>query len=255
MKPMIRAAAVATLALGSACAPARAAHPMPSPSPVQQGPAVPQDTSRLTVTGTASVRVPADRVRVQVAVETEAATAEAASRTNATTMNRVLERVRPVAGSEARVETTGYQLSPRYRQAPDREQPPEIAGYRAVNQVVVVLEDVDRTGRVLDAALEAGANRVTGLSFFASDTETARLDALRQATERARAEATAVADALGLVIHSAETIQTSSGGMGPVFRAAAMESFQAMDTPVEAGSQSVEASVTITYRLLPRGAR
>ena len=255
MKPTIRAVAVATLALGSACAPARAAHPAPSSSPLPVALAAAQDTSRLTVTGTASVRVAADRVRVQVAVETEAATAEAASRDNAATMNRVLDRVRPAAGSDARIETTGYQLSPRYRQAPDREQPPEIAGYRAVNQVVVVLTDVDRTGRVLDAALEAGANRVTGLSFFASDTEAARLDALRQATERARAEADAVAMALGLVIHSAENIQTSSGGVGPMFRGAMAESFQAMDTPVEAGSQSVEASVTITYRLLPGGAR
>lgn len=254
MKPTIRAVAVATLALGSACAPARAAHPATLPSHAPAATAAAQDTSRLTVTGTASVRVAADRVRVQVAVETEAATAEAASRDNAATMTRVLERVRPAAGAEARIETTGYQLSPRYRQSPDREGPPEIAGYRAVNQVVVVLEDVDRTGRVLDAALEAGANRVTGLSFFASDTDAARLDALRQATERARAEAAAVAEALGLMIHSAETIQTSSGGMAPVFRSAAME-MQAMDTPVEAGSQSVEASVTITYRLLPEGAR
>lgn len=252
MKPTIRAIALVTLALAPACAPAPAAGaPAPAPSLPATAP-VAQDTTRLTVTGTASVRIPADRARVQVAVETEGPTAASASQSNAAAMSRVLEAVRPAAGSGARIETSGYQLTPRYRQPPDREAPPEIAGYRAVNQLVVVLDEVERAGGVLDAALDAGANRVTGLAFFASDTEEARLEALREATARARAEAQAVASALGLVLASPETVQTSTGGMTPVYRLAAMEVAQAMDTPVEAGSQSVEASVTITYRLLPR---
>lgn len=258
MRPMTRAVALVALALASGCAPAQAASPSPSPTRglvASVRPGAPADTSRLTVTGSASVRVPADRARIQVALETEAPTADGASRANAEGMNRVLDRVRPVAGASARIETTGYQLTPRYRQGTGRDEPPQIAGYRAVNQVVVVLDDVDRVGRVLDAALEAGANRVTGLSFFAAETEAARLEAVRQATARARAEAEAVADALGLTILSPETVQTSSGGGSPVFRAMAMEGLQAMDTPVEAGSQSVEATVTITYRLLPRNGR
>lgn len=250
MNTTTRAATVAVLALASACSPARAAAPAVAPTPGSL-----QDTTLVTVTGNASVQVPSDRARIQVAVETEAASAEAASRANAEAMNRVLARVRPASGSGARIETTGYQLTPRYRQPSDRNAPPEIAGYRALNQVVVVLDEVDRVGGVLDAALGAGANRVTGLSFFASDTEPARLEAVRDATARARREAEAVADALGLAVHSAATVHTSLSGSAPVYRAQAMEALQVMDTPVESGSQSVDASVTITFRLLPREGR
>ncbi|MDT8340045.1 MAG: SIMPL domain-containing protein [Longimicrobiales bacterium] len=241
MKPMLRTAVAAVVVLASACAPVQAAST--------------PDTTRITVTGTASVPVTADRVRLQVAVETEEASAAAASRENARLMNRVLEAIRPAAGPGARIETQGFQLTPRYRRRPAGDEPPEIAGYRAVNQVTVELEEVARTGGVLDAALEAGANRAAGLTFFASDTHGPRLEALRQATDRARDEARAVAGALGLEIRAAETVQTGVRTPPPVFRGAvALEAAQAMDTPIEAGSQNVEATVTITFILAPAGA-
>lgn len=246
----IPTAAAAVLALISACAPARGAAPEPVP-----GPAFVMDTTRVTVTGTHSVRVAADRATIQVAVETEGPTAAAASGANAEAMNRVLRGVRPEAGPGGRIETSGFQLTPRYRQPADREAPPEIAGYRALNQLSVTLEEVDRVAGVLDAALAAGANRITGLVFFASDTEEARLEAVRRATEHARTEAEAVAGALGLRIASAETVSTSSGGRSIMLRGAAAELAMAQSTPVESGTESVDASVTVTFRLVPREER
>ncbi len=197
--------------------------------------------------------LPADRARIVLAVETVGATAGEASTANAEAMQRVLASVRGPAGPGARIETSGYSLAPRYRQGLQRDEAPQIVGYRASNQLEVVLDEVDRMSGVLDAALEAGANRVAGLSFFASDTDAARLEALRQATDRARTEAEAVAGALGMILLSPETVQVSS--TRPVFqpemRAMAM---QAADTPVEPGTQTVQANVTITWRLGP-GAR
>jgi uncharacterized protein YggE len=215
------------------------------------------DTTRITVIGSHSVQVPADRGRIQVAVETQGPSAAAAAAANAEAMNRVLEAVRPEAGPGGQVETSGFQLTPRYRQSPDRDAPQEIAGYRAINQLSVTVEEVDRVPRVLDAGLSAGANRITGLSFYASDTEGARLEAVRQATERARREAMAVAEALGLRIAAAETVNTTTSRPAPRWEMASLaaEGAALMDTPVEAGSQAVSASVTITFILLAREAR
>lgn len=254
------AATAAILAVLSACAPTRAAsapagsaHLDPRPDPA--GSAL-SDTTRVSVTGQATRTVPADRARVEVAVETEGATAAQASSANAELMNRVLAALRGEVDTtgESRLETTGYRLTPRYSQDRNREAPPRITGYQAVNRVVVVLDDVDRVGPVLDAALGAGANRVTGLSFFASDTESARLDAVRDATARARREAEAVASALGLTVAGVESISTSGGSAVPVFRAE-MDVQAAMSTPVESGSQSVSATVNATFVLLPAGVR
>ena len=246
--------ASAVVAVAAACGPA-AAKPLPE-GEFMNGPQAPlpsePDTSRLTVSGSAQVLVPADRVRLRFAVETQAPTAEEAAAQNARTMNAVLERVRSEVGPEARVETSGYGLSPRYRPAPERDQAPEIVGYQARNAVVVVLADVDAAGPVVDAALEAGANRVTELSFFASDTEEARLEARREATAGARREAEVIAESLGMTLGPPVTVQ-ARGGNRPRPAPMRAEAMVAMDTPIEAGSDYASATVTITYRLVGGG--
>jgi uncharacterized protein YggE len=225
-----------------ACAPAQA-------TPVASAPALQADTTRLTVTGSAEVQVPADRVRLRFAVETEAASADAAAAQNGEIMGRVLQAVRSAVGPDDRVETAGYRLMPRYRPAPERDEAPEIAGYRAQNGVLVVLVDPESVGGVLDAALEAGANRVTDLSFFASDVEEARLEAVREATARARREAEAVAAALGLELGPPLEIQSSGGGRTSAPAYMRVEAMADVNTPVETGSETVAATVTITWRL------
>lgn len=242
------------LALAAACHPA-AATPPPEPMTTPAASAAAEaDTTRLTVSGFAEVQIPADRVRLRFAVETQAASAAEAASRNGETMGAVLEGVRAAVGADDRVETSGYQLSPRYRPSNDREVGPEIVGYRAQNSVIAVLSDVDRAADVLDAALEAGANRVAELAFFASSTEDARLQALRDATARARREAEVIAESLGMRLGAPLTVQSTGGARPPspvAFRAEA--AMMDVNTPVEPGSETVSAGVTITYRLLGGG--
>lgn len=245
---------LAALAAASACAPAQAS--TSSPAPLSPAPPTPQalDTTRVTVTGNATVDVPADRARLRVGVMTERATAAEASSENAEIMERVLQRVRGAAGAGARIETSGYQVAPQYSRNPGDEGGARIVAYRVMNQLVVTLEELERVGPVLDAAMAAGSNQVAGLSFFASDTESARLEAIRTATARARTEAEAVAQALGLSVLRAESVQTSSGARyRPQMEMASMA--MRADTPVEPGSDTVDASVTITWILGPGGGR
>jgi uncharacterized protein YggE len=242
---------LAGMAVLTGCSPARAT---PAPSTPGGARVATADTSRITVSGTASMDLPADRARIRLAVETVGATAAEASSSNAEIMQRVLNAVREPAGAGGRIETSGFTLAPRYRQSVPRDEAPEIVGYRATNQVEVVLDEVDRMGGVLDAALGAGANRVTGLDFFASDIEAARLEALREATARARDAAAAVAAALGMVLLSPETIRTSAPLPGPQLEMRAL-AMQASTTPVEPGSQTVQATVTVTWRIGPGGER
>jgi uncharacterized protein YggE len=91
------------------------------------------------------------------------------------------------------------------------------------------------------------------MSFFASDTEPARLEAIRLATAQARREAEAIAQALGLQVQAPISV-TTSGPVGPVFRgdmAMAMEA--RTSTPIEEGSAEVTVTVNIQFRLGPGG--
>lgn len=218
------------------------------------GPAGAQDTTTLRVQGAAEVQVAPDRARIAFAVETEAETAREASEANARLMDRVVDALRGTNLPGLRVETSGYTLTPRYR--PRRgDEPQQIIGYTARNHVRVVVDDVDAVGRLVDTALAEGANRVAGLSFEVQDPDPHRLEALRQAIERARVEAETVAEALGLRLGQPSEVSTQFHFPRASMAMAMMEAERAMDappTPVEPGMQQIGASVNLTYRLFPR---
>lgn len=217
-----------------------------------------QDPPQMTVRGQGVVEVDPDRARMQFAVETEAATAAEAGVANAELMDRVMASLRTSeAGREARLETSGYQLQPRYGPM-DRDRGREIVGYTARNTLQVITDDVEAVGRLVDLALDGGANRVAGLIFEIRDPEPHRLEALRRAVAQARTEAEVMAEALGMrlglpahVEGGAQRPQPRS--MVPGFGPQMMMAAEAVETPVEAGRQSVTASVTIRWVLHPEG--
>jgi uncharacterized protein YggE len=205
----------------------------------------------LHVTGAGSVEVQPDRARLSFAVETEAEDARGAAARNAELMEAVLAALRGAAGPGLTLETSGYNVIPVYEQRrPDGPRTPRIVGYRVVNQVSAVTDELDGVGDLLDAGLGAGSNRISGLSFFVSDSSDARDEAYARAVADALRQARAMAAALGVELGPVEEVRgNSSPGqprpMGDVMMAAEA----AARTPVEAGSTTVTASVTIRFRL------
>lgn len=188
---------------------------------------------------------------MQLAVETIAETARDATARNAAAMDRVLAAVRQLGIPDARIQTTRIALHPRYDQRRDAVEP-VIVAYQAVNQVIVRLDDVALVGRVVDTAVQAGANRVTGISFELSDPQAAYHEALRLAVARAGEEAAVIAAALGERLGPA--MQVSTGGAQPprpMMEAMRMDMPAAAPTPVQPGEMEVHAMVSITYRLGP----
>jgi uncharacterized protein len=211
-----------------------------------------QDTT-LQVEGSAQVEATPDRARISFAVETEAESAQEAGTENARLMEQIVAAVQEADLPGLRVETSGYQLQPRY-QTTGEDRVPRIVGYTARNTLRVTVDDVGGVGSLVDRALGAGANRVAALNFELQDPEPYRLEALREAVEKARREAQVMADALGMRLGQPSQVQGRSDRPSPIpmmtaLRAEAMA--DAPSTPVEAGLQTISASVSITYRLHP----
>lgn len=241
-RPSPWTALLPTLVLAACARPGAASPPVPAFQPA--------DTGQVTVNGRASVNVPSDRASVRFAVETEASSAAAAVTANAERMDAAVRALRGVLGDRGTLETSGYSLSPVYSRPPSNSGgESRIASYRALNHVQVTAHDVEMVGALLDAAVGAGVNRVAGISFFASDTREARLEALRMATERAREEAAVLADALGVPLGPPLQVHSSTDQPGPRQDMVLMRAEAAVATPIEAGEQSVTANVSITYRL------
>ncbi|MDQ4029952.1 MAG: SIMPL domain-containing protein [Actinomycetota bacterium] len=210
------------------------------PDPARSAEAQSQDG--ITVTGSGSVQTVPDRAEFSFGVQSRGRTAREALAANAIEMRRVIDALKNAGIAAADIQTTQVSLSP--ITSGDGE---TITGYMAVNTVSARIRDLDASGRVIDAAVAAGANQVYGPELTRSDRNELYRQALRTAYADARAKAQALAAASGQSVGRALVIQEAGGG-GPIplaDRAAGAEA----QTPVEPGTQAIEAIVTVTFAL------
>ena len=187
--------------------------------------------------------------RVTLGVVTEGATASEAAGRNADLAAAVIAALRNTLGATAEIHTVSYTLNPVYNYPPGGQ--PTLRGFQATNLVEAVITDLSIIGRVVDAAISAGANNVQSLRLGLKDEEPTRAQALRLAGQRARAKAQAIAEGvqvrLGAVI-SAEEGYASIYPPMPVDRAGGATA--AATTPVETGTLTIQATVTIELEAL-----
>lgn len=207
-------------------------------------------TRTITVTATGTSEAEPDAARIVSGVSSQADTARAAMDANAQTMDKLIAGLK-AAGIEARdLQTSNLSVSPRYDNSPRREGPPVVIGYEVSNDVSVLIRDLTKLGNILDEAITLGANQMRGLSFEVTKAETlrdaARNDAIANARRRAELYARAAGANVGKVLDIAE-----GGGFSTPPRAAYARSAAIMESvPVEAGSQTLSATVTVTWELV-----
>jgi uncharacterized protein YggE len=218
--------------------------------PPAQGAETPSPPS-ISVEAEGKVMATPDLARLTLEVETQAATAAAAGQENAKRADGVIAAVKHVLGPEDKLRTLGYRLMPVYS-AKDKSSPPEIKGYRAVNQLEVKVLDVARLGTVIDTAMKNGATRVNGPYWSHSRLEELQRQAAVNALERARRLAEALAQAAGLKIKGLDKISTgirfiSPRAAGETFMAAKMAS----PTPIEVGEEEISAHIQAVFLVSP----
>jgi len=120
--------------------------------------------------------------------------------------------LKQAAGPAAQIKTISYALDPAYRYPREGGQP-SITGYTARNVIEVSTDDLAQAGTIIDAATRSGANTIQSLQFTLKNDREAHAQALREATLRARADADAIAAALGVKILA--VLSAEEGGVSP----------------------------------------
>jgi uncharacterized protein YggE len=205
---------------------------------------------QIRVTGRAEVTAAPDRVSVDVSVVTRSESAQAAAERNASETGAVIERLRGSFGETAEISTSGYTLAPEF-EYDKREGRRKPAGFSARNTVQVVLSDVDAAGRLIDAAVAAGANEVRSVRFSVADASALEQQALVAAAADARAKAEALAASMGLKLGRTLRIEEHGAGPAPTPHAFVARA-KAESTPVEPSDVYVEASVALWVELVEK---
>jgi uncharacterized protein YggE len=197
----------------------------------------------ITVIGTGKVKAVPDEAEFSLGVQSAEQTAREALAANSERMKHVLSALRAAGVAKEDIQTQDVSVSPSY------EDKGQITGYTARNSVSVQIRDLARAGAVLDAATNAGANDVYGPSLSRSDRDELQAKALRSAVADARAKAQTLADAADVQLGSVTAIEEESdGGYEPYF-GAALSSSRAVDTPIERGTQEIQAKITVTFAI------
>lgn len=217
------------------------------PAYAQQAPE--QMMRTITVTGQGSEDIPTTITQVRLGVEVQGRTAEEVQREAARRSTSVVQLLR--SRNVQKLQTTGINLNPIYNYENNTQR---ITGYSATNTVSFEIP-TEQAGTILDDAVNAGASRIDGVSFVASDEAiaVARQQALREATQEARQQAQVVLESLSLSEREIVGIQINSAGAPPpppIPYAALAQRAEAADatTPVVGGEQEVQATVTLQIR-------
>jgi uncharacterized protein YggE len=187
-----------------------------------------------------------DAAVIRIGVTSSAKTAREASDANAKQMTSVMAAIKEAGIADRDVQTSRLSLQPQYD--PNKSGTARLLGFQVTNQLTIKIRDIDKLPAILDRAIAAGANEMSGIEFIVSEQskllDQARDDAIADGRRKAELYAKAAGVRVGQVIAISE--EGSSPPPRPMVQA-----MRAGTVPVAPGEQMLRASVSVTYAIIP----
>lgn len=195
----------------------------------------------ITVTGEATVAVAPDTAVIRLGVTTQGKTAREASDADAHKMTDVLAAIKHSGIAERYIQTSRLSLQPQYDTS--KSGTARLLGFQVTNQVTVNIHDIENLPSILDQAIAAGANEMSGIEFVVSD-KSKLLDQVRdEAIADAHRKATLYAQAAGGKLGHVVLITEESSNPPP----RPVATLRAGAVPVAPGEQTLRAMVRVSY--------
>ncbi len=230
------------------------------------------NNSVLLVAGKGTASRPADTAEISLACCQRAETAAEATDRLRQVMARTIEAVKALNLAGAKLQTSSLSLRTAFREIvsevppedgdahpnakPSYKKEQEHCGFDAACTVTVSQVSPDVVGLLIDMAARLGITTISSVDFDLRDPQSARDEALEQATRDARRRAT-VAAALGLRITGISQIKLGSASMDDDFQSShvrrrsmrLMPGYDPEASWIEPGEITEDASVTIRFTL------
>ena len=204
----------------------------------------------IRVSGSGEVAVVPDIAYINIGVHSEAEDVSSALEANNTQATKLTEALQ-AEGIEAKdIQTTNFNVYPQTRY--DNMGQPVGTSYVVDNTVYITVRDLTKLGKLLDSAINAGANNIYGISFDIADKETVLAQARELAIKDAEAKAKSVATVAGVTLGQILSIDVSTPtytqpyyGYGMGGGAEGLKT----SVPVSAGQIVVTYTATLNYAI------
>lgn len=206
----------------------------------------------VTVVGEGTVRIKPDLATTSIGVETVGASVREASDESADIMKAVLAALKAEGVAERDMQTTGYSVWVERPGMTLEERSSQQAIYHVTNNVNVTIRDIKSVSAALDAAIEAGANQIYGISFALADPKVLASDARKLAVKDALAKATELAELNGVEVGQVVSISEVLTSSGPYLSNFSTKDAMGMGGgagPVSTGELEQTMQLQITYAI------
>ena len=202
----------------------------------------------ISVSGTGVVSVNSDQVTITMSVKTSAKELADASQENSVKMEAVNNALLESGIAKEDISTKNFNIY----QASRWENGRQIKGNQQVsNQLLVIVRNPSNAGKVIDAAVKAGANEFSSLEYNVSNTapavKQARILAMKKAEEAAKLLAGTGGASVGKILSIEEDFVPFSDPV--MLNAVASDSLSKAATKISAGKTDVSVTVHVTYSL------
>ena len=203
------------------------------------------DYNTLRVSGNGIVKMQSDAANITLAVVTSDEDPSMAAEKNARIMVDVQNAVSVLGIKKEDIITQNYSLYENYRYSKDGAV--EKPDYRASNSITITVYDTSLAGIVIDAALKAGANQLSQISFFSTKSDEAYDEARTLAIANAYKKADFLAKGTGRVLGKVISIEEaySSPSQNVMYKADMLAAERA-STPIS----PEDSVITVTYNFV-----
>ncbi|MBQ6976005.1 MAG: SIMPL domain-containing protein [Selenomonadaceae bacterium] len=204
----------------------------------------------ISVTGEGVVEAPPDSATISVGVVSRDKDATKVQGDNAKAATKIINSIVALGIDRKNIRTGNYNFRQNFRN--DENNRRVFDCYEVTNTVTISVNDLNKVGKVIDAALSNGANEIDSLNFGLRDREKFQSEALRLAVLDAQKKAEIAAAALGKAIVGVRSVSINSASIvAPRSERFAMMSSndRAFDTPIESGTLSCSASVQVYFEI------
>jgi len=219
-------------------------------------------TDTITVQGDGQATLPPDVAKISFSVQNTAKTVSDAQSATTKQANAAIDYVKSQDVDEKDIKTLSYNISPQYSYPNPcyggtcpvySDNTPKIIGYQVSETIQVTMRDLTKVGEMLGGLGKLEVQNVNGPAFALDDSTAGYSAARADAIKKAKAQAKALADQLGVRLGKIVNFSESSGGYPYPMYGLGMGGDSAMtkeaSPQVPVGENTYNASVSITYEI------
>ncbi len=210
-----------------------------------------QQNNLIKVRGEGEITVQPDTASVNLGVVTESKELIGAQQQNSIAANKVIDSLIRSGIDRNQIQTFDYRIEPEY----DYNQGTQIfRGYKITHILQVKLEDLTIIGKVVDTAVQNGANYVANVQFTTRYKETYYQQALSVALNNASNKAMTIANTLRVTLNPTPLLVIEVGDIIQPYESQQFAFAKvASNTQIQPGQLMIKASVSAEYNYHPIG--